>query len=181
MGLTTNGVMPIPTVSTHLPPNWYAVRTLPRHEKKVCTYFSDKNITFYCPQKRTLKQWSDRKKWVDEVLIPSFVFVHIEEHQKLEVLQTKSVINFLYWLKKPAIIKDKDIDILKRFLNDHAHCELIEEHLFDGDAVEITSGAFIGMKGTLDTLQGKVAHIQLPLLNRVYKFKIPSASIIKAV
>jgi transcription antitermination factor NusG len=114
-------------------------------------------------------------------LIPSFVFVHIEEHQKLEVLQTKSVINFLYWLKKPAIIKDKDIDILKRFLNDHAHCELIEEHLFDGDAVEITSGAFIGMKGTLDTLQGKVAHIQLPLLNRVYKFKIPSASIIKAL
>jgi hypothetical protein len=53
--------------------------------------------------------------------------------------------------------------------------------LFEGDAIEITSGAFIGMKGTLDTLQGKVAHIQLPLLNRVYKFKIPSASIIKAL
>ena len=37
-----------------------------------------KGIESYLPLKKVLKQWSDRKKWVEEPLFRSYIFIHAD-------------------------------------------------------------------------------------------------------
>jgi len=57
---------------------WYAVYTKSRMEKKVSLRLEEAGIESYCPVTKRKKQWSDRKKIVEEVLFRSYVFVNID-------------------------------------------------------------------------------------------------------
>jgi transcription antitermination factor NusG len=98
---------------------WYAVYTKPRWEKKVYGLLSDKGMEAYCPLNRVRKKWSDRVKWVEEPLFKSYVFVKVEEDEQTQIRFINGVVNFVYWLGKPAIIKDKEIEIIRKFLNEY--------------------------------------------------------------
>ena len=58
-------------------------------------------------------------KMVEEPLFKSYVFVHINEEEEKKVRQINGVLNFVYWLGKPAVIKQKEIDRIKRFLGEY--------------------------------------------------------------
>ena len=58
-------------------PHWFAVYTKSRNEKKVYERLIDEGYEAYLPLQKRLKQWSDRKKWVEEPLLRSYVFVKI--------------------------------------------------------------------------------------------------------
>src|SRR4051812_47816627 len=98
---------------------WYAVYTRPRWEKKVAEILSSKKIENYCPLNKVVRQWSDRKKIVHEPLFTSYVFVHVEDGKLGKLRQIDGIINMVYWLGKPAVIRDVEIETIKRFLNDH--------------------------------------------------------------
>jgi transcription antitermination factor NusG len=78
---------------------WYAIYTKPRWEKKVNTILSQKGIESWCPIQRIERQWSDRKKIVEEPLFKSYVFVRISEAEKNEVIITGGVLNFVHYEK----------------------------------------------------------------------------------
>src|SRR5687767_5047441 len=98
---------------------WYAVYTKPRREKKVDKLLNEKGMESYCPLQKIQRQWSDRKKIVEEPLFKSYVFVRISDEQQTELRMVNGVVNFVYWMGKPAIIKDKEIEIIKKFLNEY--------------------------------------------------------------
>ena len=58
---------------------WYAIYTKPRWEKKLAEKLEEKRIDHYLPMVKTLKLWSDRKKWVNEPLFKSYIFVHVTQ------------------------------------------------------------------------------------------------------
>src|ERR1700733_7578238 len=89
--------------------SWYAVHTRPRWEKKVAGLLAKKKLEFYCPLNKVQRQWSDRKKIVTEPLFSSYVFVHIDETEQVPVRVTDGVINFVYWLGKPAVVRNEEI------------------------------------------------------------------------
>src|SRR5215831_13309437 len=101
-------------------PKWYAIYTRQRWEKKVTRLLEEKGIECYCPLNKTVRQWSDRKKVVAEPLFTSYVFVKTIEKMHNEVKGLSGVINLVYWLNKPAVIRDEEIDIIKCFLNEYA-------------------------------------------------------------
>jgi len=68
---------------------WFPVYTNPRAEKKAYEALLGKGIEAYLPQHRQLKQWSDRKKWIEEPFIKSYLFVRINQQEQTEVLMTK--------------------------------------------------------------------------------------------
>ncbi len=103
---------------------WYAVYTKSRCEKKVANQLSQKGIEYYCPLNRVQKQWSDRKKIIFEPLFNSYVFVKISSEEQLAVRQTSGILNFVYWLSKPAVIRNDEIEIIKQFLNEHSFVKL---------------------------------------------------------
>jgi len=75
---------------------WYAVNTRLNHEKKVEESLKEKNIEVFLPKKKTLRMWSDRKKWVEEPLFRPYVFVNVSHKEYYQVLQTPSVISYIY-------------------------------------------------------------------------------------
>src|SRR4030095_4458128 len=95
---------------------WYALYTKPRWEKKVDGVLIRKDIESWCPLQKVQRQWSDRKKIIEDPIFKSYVFVHINEDERLKVLQTEGVLNFVHYLNKPAIIRNEEIELIKSFL-----------------------------------------------------------------
>ncbi len=92
---------------------WFALYTKPRNEKRVAESLAALGIEAYCPLVTTIKQWSDRKKKVESPLIPSYVFVKVEEANRKDVFQVAGVVQYVFWLGKPAKIKPHEIEALK--------------------------------------------------------------------
>ena len=123
--------------------NWYAVYTKPRWEKKVYRLLVEKDLEAYCPLNRVKKQWSDRVKWVEEPLFKSYVFVRVREEEFSSVRTVNGVVNFVYWLGKPAVIKHKEIEVIRRFLNEYDDVKAIPVKLDADTKVTIRKGAFM--------------------------------------
>lgn len=126
---------------------WYPVYTHARAEKKAYEALTNKGILAYLPLYRQLRQWSDRKKWVEEPFIKSYVFVNIAEHAQAEVLMTKGISRFLYFSGKPATMPDRQINELKLLMTSSIDLEITEEDLQPGEKIIIKAGPLKGMTG----------------------------------
>lgn len=129
---------------------WRVVYTKPRNEKKVFERLSIQGFECYCPCQKILKQWSDRKKWVEEPLFKSYLFVKNPqtERQRISILETPGVVRFLYWLGKPASVKQAEIETIQKFLGEHESVEVISFET--GSKLKIKDGALKGMEGVVD-------------------------------
>lgn len=143
---------------------WFAVYTKPRCEKKVAELLQKRGIENYCPLNKTQKQWSDRKKNIMEPLFTSYVFVRIGMNDRLTVLQTNGILNFVYWLNRPAVIRDEEIDIIKRFLNDHTGIKLEKASVRINDAIQVVSGPFMEQQGLVVSVKNRTVKVMLPSL-----------------
>ncbi len=128
---------------------WYPVCTLPRAEKKAYQALDNKGLQVYLPLHRQQKQWSDRKKWVEEPLIKSYLFVHINELEKTEVLMTKGISRFIYFSGTIATMPDRQIEDLKLLLASTADLEVTQEDLQAGEKIIIKAGALKGLQGEI--------------------------------
>jgi transcription antitermination factor NusG len=144
--------------------NWYAVYTKPRWEKKVAELLTRKKIENYCPLNRVHRQWSDRKKVILEPLFTSYVFVRIEESNQLPVRITDGVLNFVYWLGKPAIVRDEEIELIKRFLNEHENVQVEKSYVNLNDRVRIINGPLMMREGNVLEVKHKTVKVLLPTL-----------------
>jgi transcription antitermination factor NusG len=127
--------------------SWYVVYTKPRWEKKVYALLTDKNIEAYCPLNKVRKKWSDRIKWVEDPLFKSYVFVNVSETEHTQVRMIAGVVNFVYWLGKPAIVKNKEIEVIRKFLNDYEEVWTEQVDLRRDATVMIRRGAFMNKEG----------------------------------
>jgi transcriptional antiterminator RfaH len=126
---------------------WYPVYTHSRAEKKAFEALSKKGIHVYLPLHKQLKRWSDRKKWVEEPLIRSYLFVYILPAERTEVLMTKGIARFIYFSGEVAIIPEKQIRDLKLIMASAYDLEVTEENLQSGEKVTIKAGPLKGMTG----------------------------------
>src|SRR5574338_738083 len=143
---------------------WFALYTRPRWEKKVAEVLTHKKIECYCPINKVVRQWSDRKKIVHEPLFTSYVFVRVADLELTSMRQTHGVINIVYWLGKPAVIRDNEIDIIKRFLNEHINIQLEKTPVNVNDRVRILGGPLMEMEGQVLSIKNKTVKVLLPSL-----------------
>jgi transcription antitermination factor NusG len=137
--------------------NWYAVYTHPRAEKKAHADLLEKGIEAYLPLQRTLKQWSDRKKWVEEPLFRSYIFVRIPPARYFDVLNTTGIVRYITFEGKAVAVPQNQIDAIRYFLSE---TETVPEEqdlkdLKPGAAVEIIRGPLRGLTGQLVEFQGR--------------------------
>jgi transcription antitermination factor NusG len=150
---------------------WYPVYTRSRAEKKAHEELNRKGILSYLPLKKTVKQWSDRKKIVEEPLIKSYLFAYISAKEYAEVLMTNGVARFIYFSSQIASIPDQQINDLKLLLATDADLELIDYDIKPGERVLIKAGPFKGIIAELVSLQNK-QRIILRLQNMGYSINI---------
>lgn len=133
---------------------WYALYTRPRHEKKVYDQLVEKGVEAFLPTVRTLRQWKDRRKWVDMPLFNSYVFINIELKNRIYALQTQGVVKLVGFGGVPATIPDWQIEQLRRVVQ-YPETLQLEQYLKKGDFVEITEGPMKGIKGYLREFRGE--------------------------
>jgi transcription antitermination factor NusG len=138
---------------------WYAIYTRPRWEKKVNTLLSQKGIETYCPLNKVRRKWSDRFKTIEEPLFKSYVFVKIGDEERTNVRMTNGVVNFVYWNGKPAIIKEKEIITIKRFLDEHENVEVVKMELNAGDTVQVIAGPMMDKEGKVLEVKNKTVKV----------------------
>ena len=140
---------------------WYVVYTKPRWEKKVAALLSEKGVENYCPLNRVTKKWSDRKKTVLEPLFKGYVFLATEAADKWDVKTTQGILNFVHWLGKPAIVKEKEINTIKMFLHEFDDVAVIDDRILSNDQVQIKQGLLMSYKGIVLELIGNKARVKI--------------------
>src|SRR5688572_4158573 len=147
---------------------WLAIYTRPRWEKKVNQLLKDKGFESYCPLNKVRRKWSDRVKVVEEPLFKSYVFVKVSDDDRTTVRMTPGVINFVYWEGKPALIKEKEINAIKRFLNEYENVELKPmNNLHVDQRVKITTGPLMDQEGQVMSLHRKTVKVAIDSLGYI--------------
>lgn len=152
--------------------NWYALYTKPRWEKKVAKELEEKGIETYCPQITEVRQWSDRKKKVTSPLFKSYVFVHLPEKDRAKVFDTPGVVQYLFWLGKPAIIRDEEIQTIKTWLQDERVEDVEIGHLTPGEKLIISNGSFQGKEAIIQKVGKKRLKLVLSGLGLVVNVRV---------
>jgi transcriptional antiterminator RfaH len=134
---------------------WYAVYTNPRAEKKINERLLKKNIEAYLPLQKKLSQWKDRKRWIEEPLIRSYIFVKVSEKEYYDVLNTLGIVRYVTFSGKAAPIPEWQILAMKQLLESGQDYEITTESFQKGDYVEVVSGALTGMQGELISFKGE--------------------------
>ncbi len=155
--------------------NWYVVYTKSRQEQAVASELEKMGIETYCPMITEVRQWSDRKKKVTSPLIKSYVFVKIEETERNKAFEVPGVVNFLFWLGKPAIVREDEIETLKTWLNGEEYSEVELNTLTPGDQLIIANGSFKGKKAIIAEVGKKRLKLILKSLGLVVNVKISQA------
>jgi transcription antitermination factor NusG len=146
---------------------WHAVYTKPRWEKKVNGILVTKGITSYCPLNKVRKKWSDRTKLVEEPLFKSYVFVHVNEDEYSKVRMVNGVLNYVYWNGKPAIVKDHEIDTIKKFMNEYEEVESHPVDLREKQRVRIDAGVLMHQEGVVQKLMHNKVEVIIESLGYV--------------
>ncbi|MDP5200733.1 UpxY family transcription antiterminator [Flavobacterium sp. DG2-3] len=151
--------------------NWYVVYTKPKWEKKVADKLNQLGIECYCPMITQVKQWSDRKKKVETPLFNSYVFVQLPDSERNLVFQVAGVVRYLFWLGKPAVVKDQEIEVIKTSLKAPNLSEVSVSGIQVGDKIKLESGAFSNQNAIVQEVSNNYYILVLEALGCVLKIK----------
>ena len=143
---------------------WFAVHTKPRFEKRVTEILTRKKIETYCPINKVMVQWNDRKKVVNEPLFPYFVFIKAAESELLSLKQIDGVVNFVYWLGRPAIIRNSEIGAIRQFLDEHYNIRLEKIKVNANDPEQTDDDSIAKFGNSVIALKNKSVRVELPSL-----------------
>ncbi len=159
---------------------WYLIYTNPRAEMKVAKAFDKMGMEYFLPLQRTLKQWSDRKKWVEEPLFKSYIFVRMAiEKSYYQVLAVPGAARIVQFNGRPAEVDQRELDIVKRLLGNLTELAIVSESILDinhqlGDAVEIIAGPLMGCEGRfLNKKGGNQVTIELKTMQQMICVSMP--------
>ncbi|NQU54214.1 MAG: UpxY family transcription antiterminator [Bacteroidetes bacterium] len=158
---------------------WYVVYIRSRAEKKVLLELTARNVECFLPLQKKLRQWKDRKKWVETPLMSGYCFVYISRAEYDIVLQTNNVVCYVTFEGKAAVIPENQIDSLKQMLKQNEFEVTVSQENFEpGKKVEIIEGSMIGLQGELVEARGKNKFIlRLTQINNIFTIEIPSSQL----
>ncbi|MGB7436658.1 MAG: UpxY family transcription antiterminator [Candidatus Acidiferrum sp.] len=132
----------------NMTPAWFAVYTRHQHEKVVANILVTKGFDVFLPLYTAGHQWKDRTKQVSLPLFPCYVFLHSSLNQRVEVLRTPGVHQFVGFGGTPYAIPVEEIDAVRHAIDNSLQ---IQPHPFlnCGDRVRVKSGPLMGSQGIL--------------------------------
>ena len=139
---------------------WFVIYTKSRNEKKVAELLQKNGVEVFCPLVKLKKNWSDRKKIVETPLFNSYVFVKLSEKDRNVVFNVPGVIRYVFWLKKPALARDSEIEKLKSVLHETMDSFTIENYQI-GETIKISVGDFKGLDGVIEKQSKNKLHVIL--------------------
>jgi transcriptional antiterminator NusG len=153
--------------------NWQIVLTKASCEKKVAAAFAKKDIEHYWPLNTFRSHAKNPAKLQQEPLFKSYIFVRILDTQADQVLKTSGVINFVYWLNKPALIKDAEIETIRLFLRQYHYLHIEKTEVDINESVKNIRGSSITKEGNVTEILHNATKAILPSLGYILISQIP--------
>lgn len=159
------------------PRQWLVAYVQSCLEKKTAQRLAAMGIECYLPVQSEIRQWSDRRKRVERLVIPMMIFVHVTPQERPLPLSLQAVSRYMVLRGEstPAVIPDEQMDRF-RFMLDYSPeaVEMCSAPLAPGDAVKVIKGPLAGLEGELITVNGKskvavrldmlgCAHVDVPI------------------
>jgi transcriptional antiterminator RfaH len=135
---------------------WYALYTRVNNEKKILEHLMDEKIECYLPIRKTLRQWSDRKKWIEEPLFKCYLFVRVSYKEFFNVLSVPGVVCYVSFGGKPQTIPDYQITNIKTMVNQFKTDVVVSMDKFrKGEMAEVIVGPMKGLQGEIIEISGQ--------------------------
>ena len=145
---TTTKTQPLMQMPEPVSQNWYALYTCPRHEKRVAELIQHRSFGCFVPLYRSVRRWKDRRKELELVLFPGYVFVQMPLEKKAQVLQLPGAVRLVSFNGQPATLSPNEIETLQRRLSS-AEGAQPHPYLCRGRRVRVCRGAMKGLEGII--------------------------------
>jgi transcription antitermination factor NusG len=127
---------------------WFAVVTVPQHEKAALRHLDFAGVETFLPTYETSRTWKNRQKVKVELpLFPTYLFVRIDQGERARVLRTPGVRQLVGNSREPLCLPDREIEFLRTSLSDQKAEPYVD--LIEGQRVRIKSGSMRGVEGWL--------------------------------
>jgi len=174
--LTSPTVVPT-ALPVKTPVDWYAVYTCARHEKLVAKQLQERGVDCFLPLYRSVRRWKDRRKELDLVLFPGYVFVRATPNERARVLQLPGVVRFVSFQGKPAALPESEMEALRNGLARKLKAEP-HPYLKVGRPVEVVAGPMMGARGILKRKKDKFRLVlTLDLIMRSVAVEVDAADV----
>ena len=153
---------------------WFILYTKPNKEIQVAGHLKELGFVSFCPTITIVKQYSDRKKKIIKPLIPSYVFVFIENGRRNDVFSIFGVVRYMFWMGKPAIVRDNEIELMKQYHNGLYQSVSLTE-ITRGQLYKISEGIFAGKTGKIVETQKNKIKLELEGLGMTVSLRLQAA------
>lgn len=152
--------------------NWYVLYVKARQEKLVAQMLQNINIEVFCPFISETRQWSDRQKQVEVPLFKSYVFVRLEEKNRHSVFTVPGIVRYLFWLGRPAVVREEEIVAIKKWLQNDRVEEIRVSRLASGQEIVFKEGLLRNKKAVIHEIGTNRIRLILQELNMVLTIKV---------
>jgi len=172
----------MPNNQNKLLKHWYALYTKPKHEFKAKLQLHHLEIENYLPTIIITKKWSDRKKKVEEPVFRGYIFIYVNESERLLALKQSTIIKTICFEGKPCIVPQWQIENLKKMLKVNPEV-FISDKIEIGTKVKITEGPFSDIIGiVIEYKPGeKYLGVTIEMLHRTVLVRLPKDSSYKII
>jgi transcription antitermination factor NusG len=158
--------------------NWFVVYTRSRCEKKVFTVLTKRGIESYCPLNKCMRKWADRKKIVLEPLFRSYVFVKVTRQEIEKIKQhTSDIVNVVYWLGNPAIVREDEINQIQLFLGEYQNIKIEKREVRINDEIKIIQGPLMNSVGKIGEIRKNIVKVLIPSLGYMLSAEVKMSNI----
>jgi len=172
-------VLDKPNKNRILKPEWYALYTRSRFEKKMLSELSDRNIEVFLPMREILSRWKDRKKRIWIPLFAGYIFVnHIDTPEnRFRILNIPGAVRFVGLEGHAQPIPEEQIQYVRRFLESSIAVDP-DPYMQVGSQVEVIAGPLKGIKGILVEKRGRFRFvIQVDLIRQAVSVEIDAPDV----
>ncbi|MDA9817569.1 UpxY family transcription antiterminator [Flavobacteriaceae bacterium] len=153
---------------------WFVLYTKPNQEIKIAEQLKEIGVSSYCPTVTVVKQYSDRKKKITKPLMPSYVFVFIEEERRSDVFSVFGIVRYMFWLSKPAVVRESEIELMKQYLAGLYQSVSLSKFT-RGQFYKISEGIFAGNIGKVVETQKNKIKLELESLGITVNLRLQVA------
>ena len=156
---------------------WFAVRVRSNQERVALVHLGERGYQHFAPSYKSERQWSDRKKEIEQYLFPGYIFCRFDRGDRLGVLTAPGVVDVVGFGKTPEPIPDEEIDRVRRMVESGL---LVAPHPFlrVGQTVLIERGPLTGMEGLLVEVKGRFRLVvSINLLQRSVSAEVDRQSV----
>lgn len=129
-------------------PSWFALTVHPKHEQLAERGLKNHGFEAYVPVHRVRRQWSDRRKNLDMVLFPGYVFCRFDPAQKLRVLQSPAVRSIVSSGREPLPVDESEISAVRAMISTGRPIDVCP-YIRIGQQVRVSQGPLASLRGVI--------------------------------